>query len=115
MFAFANSLGSTGDEEHYLPGSVSVPGLPDVFIGSADLMHRNLIRRVEALVSLGDETQIQGLIALLDRSMSDEVATWHLGPDNTWSRRNVDENGEQLADLQVELITRQRKRLTLGR
>lgn len=115
VFAFANSLGSTGDEEHYLPGSVSVPGLPDVFIGSADLMHRNLIRRVEALVSLGDETQIQGLIALLDRSMSDEVATWHLGPDNTWSRRNVDENGEQLADLQVELITRQRKRLTLGR
>jgi len=114
VFAFANALGSTGDESYVLPGSVNLPGLPDVFIGSADLMHRNLIRRVEALVSISDETHIQGLLALLDRSMSDEVSTWHLGSDNAWTRHNVNEDGEQLADLQRELITRQRKRLTIG-
>ncbi|WP_435298641.1 RNA degradosome polyphosphate kinase [Timonella sp. A28] len=114
IYAFANALGSSDDNQWVLPGSAHVEGLPDVFIGSADLMHRNLIRRVEALVSIGDESQIHGLISLLDRSMSDDISAWQLGPDDSWTRKNVDDNKDALADLQAELITRQRKRQTLG-
>ncbi len=111
IFAFAGALAA--QEEFQLPGSANVEGQPDVFIGSADLMHRNLIRRVEALVSLSDETQIQGLINLLESSMADEISTWHLHPDNTWTREHLDSEGNPKLDLQQELINRQRKRLAL--
>lgn len=89
-------------------------GAPDILIGSADLMHRNLDRRVEALVSITDPEQIQNLLSLLDGSMADSTATWHLGPDGTWEHHHVGPDGEPLADLQAELIARQRRRLGLG-
>lgn len=124
VFAFANSLGQgtvveTDDGhsiagDHILVGSAPVVGLPDVFIGSADLMHRNLLRRVEALVSIKDEVQIAGLVTLLERSMSDSVASWHLESDGTWTRHHLNENGTPLIDLQAELISRQHNRLVLG-
>jgi polyphosphate kinase len=113
IFAFANSLVRNGEEEYVLKGSARIEDQPDVFIGSADLMHRNLIRRVEALVSISDESQIQNLIKLLDISMSDEVATFHLHPDDTWTREHLDAEGNPKLDLQQELINRQRKRLSL--
>ncbi len=113
IYAFANSLGADPNTP-VLPGSARIPGLPDVFIGSADLMHRNLIRRVEALVSITHERHVNGLITLIDRSMSDEVSTWHLEPDDTWTRRHRGNNDIPLSDIQQELITRQRQRLTLG-
>lgn len=113
IYAFANSLGADPNTP-VLPGSAGIPGLPDVFIGSADLMHRNLIRRVEALVSITHERHVNGLITLIDRSMSDEVSTWHLEPDDTWTRRHRGNNDIPLSDIQQELITRQRQRLTLG-
>lgn len=112
IFAFANTLVREGDDSKSLAGSANVGDNPDVFIGSADLMHRNLIRRVEALVSVSDETQISGLINLLDRSMSDEIATWHLN-DETWTRDNLDAQGNPKSDLQQEFIVRQRRRLAL--
>ena len=51
---------------------------PEVYIGSADLMHRNLDRRVEALVRIADPDQVSELIELLDESMDDGTASWHL-------------------------------------
>lgn len=83
-------------------------GEPEVLIGSADLMHRNLDRRVETLVTMGPEHAAE-LIELLDLSMRDDTASWHLGPDDTWTRRDrVD--GRKLRDLQEYLIARQRRR-----
>ena len=79
-------------------------GDPDVFIGSADMMHRNLDRRVEALVKLVQTDQIQDLKAIMDLGMSGKVATWVLGPDGLWSRRGVDADGVPLPDMQDELM-----------
>jgi polyphosphate kinase len=85
-------------------------GEPEVFIGSADLMHRNLDRRVEALVRLGDPGHVEELLELLDVSMDDATATWHLGPDDTWTRHSHGDDGEPLRDLQELLVARRRRR-----
>ncbi len=84
-------------------------GGPEVYIGSADLMHRNLDRRVEALVRLTDPGQRTELVRLLETSMDDSTASWHLGPDGTWQRHSVGPDGP-LRDLQEVLIARQRRR-----
>ena len=76
---------------------------PEVYIGSADLMHRNLDRRVEALVRIADPDQVSELIELLDESMDDGTASWHLGPDGRWERHHVGPDGP-LVDLQAALI-----------
>ena len=90
-------------------------GSPDILIGSADLMHRNLERRVETLVSIVDEEQIHYLITLLTDSMDPKTSSWHLGPDCSWTRHAVGEDGEPLRDLQARLISHQRRRIGLRR
>ena len=90
-------------------------GDPEVFLGSADLMHRNLDRRVETLVRVGDPDHVQELIDLSDLSMDPGTASWHLGPDGDWERHHLSEDGEPLRDLQEVLISRQRRRPTLAR
>ncbi|MGC4175858.1 RNA degradosome polyphosphate kinase [Demequina sp.] len=85
-------------------------GEPEVFIGSADLMHRNLDRRIETLVSISDPSQVAFLIENIDLAMSEEVAAWELGADGEWERKAWDANGKHLADLQTIYITRQPKR-----
>jgi len=81
-------------------------GDPQVYIGSADMMHRNLDRRVEALVRIVRPEHLDELAGLLDQAMSDRTASWWLGSDGVWVRHDVSETGEPLADMQTEL-TRQ--------
>ncbi|KGM11798.1 RNA degradosome polyphosphate kinase [Cellulomonas bogoriensis] len=83
---------------------------PEVYIGSADLMHRNLDRRVETLVRLGDAEHVAELLELLDLSMAPSTTSWHLGADATWTRHHLGEDGEPLDDLQALLVERQRRR-----
>jgi polyphosphate kinase len=85
-------------------------GDPTVYIGSADLMHRNLDRRVETLVSITDPEHVAELLKLLDLSMDDRTASWHLTADGTWLRHHLDADGTPLRDLQEHLIERQRRR-----
>ena len=85
-------------------------GDPPVYIGSSDLMHRNLDRRVEALVRIADPDQVEELLALIDFCMDPGSASWHLGPDDTWARHHLDEDGVPLTDVQAALINRQRRR-----
>jgi polyphosphate kinase len=102
IFAFANSMGpAIGD------GPASGP---EVFIGSADLMHRNLDRRVEALVRITDPEQIGELLTLLDVSMDDATASWHLQPDDTWQRHATGPDGSAYTDLQATLVQAARRR-----
>ncbi len=83
-------------------------GDDDVWIGSADLMHRNLDRRVELLIRVTDSSQKRELRALIDLAMNDGVASWWLGPDGSWTRHHLDAAGKPLIDLQDHLIkTRQ--------
>jgi polyphosphate kinase len=79
-------------------------GDPVVYIGSADMMHRNLDRRVEALIRLGDSRHVEQLMRLLETSMDPATASWHLQPDGEWERHHVDDEGRPLADLQAVLI-----------
>jgi len=86
--------------EHSRIFSFAGGGDPAVFIGSADMMHRNLDRRVEALVRLSQADHIREMNALFELAMSDDAATWHLGADGSWTRHQYGENGQPLIDVQ---------------
>jgi len=77
-------------------------GDPQVYIGSADMMHRNLDRRVEALVRLDDPAHIAEAGELIDLAMDDGTSSWHLQPDGDWVRHERDAAGRPLVDLQDE-------------
>ena len=62
------------------------PGGPEVLIGSADLMERNLDRRVEALVPIQAPGLKDRLLNMLELTFADETNTWLLGPDRRWRR-----------------------------
>ncbi|WP_241668442.1 RNA degradosome polyphosphate kinase [Pedococcus bigeumensis] len=85
-------------------------GEPEVYIGSADMMHRNLDRRVEALLRIADPKHIADLQSLMARGMSDTYAHWRLTGDGRWTRVNFDDDGEPLADLQNAMIDMHAKR-----
>ncbi|MEU3025913.1 RNA degradosome polyphosphate kinase [Nocardiopsis alba] len=78
-------------------------GRPKVWIGSADLMPRNLDRRVEALVRIADPEQCRRLVGLMDLAMADGTSSWRLESDGSWTRVTHDENGQPLIDLQEAL------------
>jgi polyphosphate kinase len=86
--------------EHSRIFSFAGGGDPAVFIGSADMMHRNLDRRVEALVRLSQPDHIREMNALFELAMSDAAATWHLSADGAWTRHQYAENGQPLIDVQ---------------
>jgi polyphosphate kinase len=79
-------------------------GTPVAWIGSADMMHRNLDRRVEVLVRLPGEESIADVGALLDLALDPGTEAWLLGPDGEWKRHRCD------VHLQEELIEAQRRR-----
>jgi polyphosphate kinase len=79
-------------------------GSPECWIGSADLMHRNLDRRIEVLLSLG-EAHAAVVGRLMDLAFDPGTATWHLGPDGTWERHLFGDQG-RLDDMQELLVTR---------
>lgn len=80
-------------------------GDPQVYIGSADMMHRNLDRRIEALIRLTDAAHLAQINDLFDTTMSEDTASWHLQPSGDWLRVHQDEKGEPLADLQNVVMT----------
>lgn len=102
IFAFANSQGPQIGE-----GPVSGP---EVWIGSADLMHRNLDRRVEALVRITDPTEILQLIDYVDLQMADSTSSWHMQADGGYIRHSVDAEGKPLIDCQSLLIAQHSRR-----
>ncbi len=61
-------------------------GRPEYYLGSSDLMPRNLDRRVEAVVPVTDSKLRHRLQQILDVSLADDVLAWELGPDGAWHR-----------------------------
>ena len=102
IYAFANSDGPQ-------IGEGPAAG-PEVWIGSADLMHRNLDRRVEALVRIVAPEQIDELIKYVDLQMADSTASWHMQADGTYVRHCKDEEGRPLVDSQEYLIKKHTRR-----
>ncbi|PLS26757.1 polyphosphate kinase [Bifidobacterium anseris] len=102
IYAFANSDGPQIGE-----GPISGP---EVWIGSADLMHRNLDRRVEALVRITVPEQIDELIKYIDLQMADSTSSWHMQSDGTYVRHSKDADGRPLVDSQEYLIRKHQRR-----
>ena len=102
IYAFANSDGPQ-------IGEGPAAG-PEVWIGSADLMHRNLDRRVEALVRIVAPEQIDELIKYVDLQMADSTASWHMQADGTYVRHCKDEEGRPLVDSQEYLTKKHTRR-----
>ena len=90
--------------EHSRVFAFSGGGDPDIFIGSADMMHRNLDRRVEALVKIVQPDHIKELQDLFTLAMSDNSSSWHLETNGSWTRHQFDETGKKLTDVQDELM-----------
>jgi len=95
--------------EHSRIVSVWNAGEPEYWIGSSDLMHRNLDRRIEVMVRVTDPVARGHLQEMLDLAFADGVAAWELQPDGTW-RRNAGEPGQPLRDYQEELMRRHARR-----
>ncbi len=79
-------------------------GDPQVYIGSADMMHRNLDRRVEALVRVTEPAHLKELLTFFDLALDPGTISWHLGADGVWERHAVDANGDPLIDLQDQTM-----------
>jgi polyphosphate kinase len=61
-------------------------GEDEWWIGSADLMHRNLDRRVEVLLRVCDDTAERQMQHTFDAAMAEGVRCWELGSDGAWTR-----------------------------
>ena len=59
----------------------------NIWMGSADLMPRNLDSRVELLVPIEDRELQKQLLDTFDRCMADDTNSWELGSDRVWTRR----------------------------
>ncbi len=84
-------------------------GDPAYYIGSADLMPRNLDRRVEALTPIDDPALRARLDEVLEVNLADDTLTWHLHPDGSWHRvprGGVIEAHRRLAELAISRTRR---------
>ncbi|WP_281439981.1 RNA degradosome polyphosphate kinase [Agrococcus sp. SCSIO52902] len=88
-------------------------GSEAVFIGSADMMHRNLDRRVETLIQLTSSEHMRDISQHFDKAMSPQTAAWIAESDGTWTRRFYTEDGAPLDDLHRDrMIQIQRRKRT---
>jgi polyphosphate kinase len=87
---------------------------PQVYIGSADMMHRNLDRRVEALVRLTAKEHLQHIDEMFELALSDTTSSWTLETDGRWERNSMTASGGQKIDLQAEIFQRTIRRRRPG-
>ena len=81
-----------------------------LYIGSADLMPRNLDARVEVMMPVEDPSLRAEVRDVLDRCFSDTAASWELRSDGSWLRR-APKDGEPRRSVQMELMERAKARL----
>jgi len=75
---------------------------PSVWIGSADLMPRNLDTRVELVAPVEDPALREQLLDTVERSLADDANAWELRADGSWERREP--RGEEPRSVQRELM-----------
>jgi polyphosphate kinase len=76
---------------------------PEYYIGSADLMQRNLDARVECVIPVDDISIQQRLEEILVATFTDNVASWQMRPDGSWARRHP-EAGEDPVRVQERFM-----------
>jgi polyphosphate kinase len=88
---------------HFING-----GDDEIYIGSADLMDRNLSRRVESLVRIAESEHKASLIELLDEYLSDEIANWQMLPTGKWQNIAKLPDGSAIESVHQLLINKYR-------
>jgi polyphosphate kinase len=84
-------------------------GEDEYWIGSADLMHRNLDRRVESLVRIEQTDHKRMLQRALDSQLSDSIPCWEMHADG-WHRKTKELDGTPLVDFHTQVINWYRSR-----
>jgi polyphosphate kinase len=84
-------------------------GDPEFYIGSADMMERNLDRRVEALIRVEDPAHKSELASILELSASPAFRKWEMAEDDTWHYIKNGTEGKALEDFQEHFIERYKK------
>jgi polyphosphate kinase len=87
-------------------------GETKVYIGSADLMPRNLDTRVELVTPVDDPALRDDLLDTLERSLADDTNSWDLGSDGVWVRRS--QQGHEPRSVQRELMLGHQARAAEG-
>ena len=85
-------------------------GQDEYWIGSADLMHRNLDRRIETLVNIQTQSHKEQINQLLSLYLSPEIKRWQMDSEGLWKRVLLSEANEALMDIQEQLIGESRVR-----
>ena len=75
-----------------------------VYIGSADMMHRNLDRRVETLVRLRQADHLAEMKNLFALGMSDTSHSWHLSPEGAWLKNGGKQATPEYIDVQDQIM-----------
>ena len=83
-------------------------GEPATYMGSADLMPRNLDHRVEALVAISDPEVASRLVGILDMELQPNVQSWILQPNGSWTRSSEPDLLDLHTALETEAIERRR-------
>lgn len=84
-------------------------GQQEFYIGSADMMERNLDRRVEALIRVDEATHKAELATILELSASPRFRKWEMAEDDTWHYIKNGPEGKALEDFQEYFIERYKK------
>jgi len=79
-------------------------GKDEYWIGSADLMNRNLDRRIETLILIKEESHKIRLEELMTLYFSDSIKRWEMNSSGGWQKHSSEIEGEKLIDIQEKLI-----------
>lgn len=86
-------------------------GTDEYFIGSADLMKRNLEARVEVVTPIEDKALQKKLREIIDVQLTNKCCTWEMKADGTYLKRHPQEKDDQRS-VQEIMITLAKNRLT---
>jgi polyphosphate kinase len=84
------------------------------YLGSSDMMPRNLDHRVEVVVPIEDVAIQAELAATFETLLADNTASWELRPDGAWERVRPKKE-ERLRSAQATMMRRARRRVSLAR